>query len=437
MECEYASPADGVKSTAFSTIAMSCVSTRHDGGMSGFGGIWLNVLSGAVAAGRSALHELDAKEIPAALSRVASSQGGRLPPPLASRLLAEIDKNDWFRNKVAEEWEDEVGDASDLFLNRPEGWWIAVSAAGVAAGTGAEQRRLDELETRLRKVEAKRDSAVKKAAEHKKAVAEAGRRAKEAAETARKSVEQRFAKSVAEVEGLRRELVETKEILAELDTEHRLLQTSFDGLRSRLLKARRDRIDEAGPQGESSFLSRDPVKLARLLDLQAAALGRDPGALSEPTQVEHSALRMAAGVRPDSSDAIRWLVSLDEAVVVVVDGYNAQFHIDETDFTSGAARRRLVAALKRLRTASPRKHRIVVVYDSTLPGERIARTSLGGVEVRFADKDRIADEEIIEMTAALDRVVVISSDRAVRDGAEANGATALWSEALSGWLERL
>ena len=145
---------------------------------------------------------------------------------------------------------------------------------------------------------------------------------------------------------------------------------------------------------------------------------------------------MAPGVRPDSSDAIRWLLGLDESVVVLVDGYNVQFHIDDKDFTSGGARRRLVEALKRLRTASPSKHRIVVVYDSTLPGERIARTSLGGVEVRFADKDRIADEEIVEMTSELPRAVVISSDRAVRDGAEGNGAVVLWSESLAAWLER-
>lgn len=405
--------------------------------MSGFGGIWLTVLSGAIDAGRSALHELDAKEVPAALARVASSQGGRLPPPLASRLLAEIDKNDWLRDKVADAWDGADGDASDLFLNRPDGWWIELGTAALAAGAGQEQRRFDELAARLGQVEAKRDTAVKKAAEHKKAVAEAERRAKKAAETTRKSVEERFAASVSDVDEVRRKLADTKSLLAELESEHRLLQESFDALRARLLKARRDRFDEAGSKRESSFVPRDPVKLARLLDLQSATLGRESGVAPEATRVERSDLTMAAGVRPDSSDAIRWLVGLDEAVVVLVDGYNAQFHIDDKDFTSGGARRRLVDALKRLRTASPRKHRIVVVYDSTLPGERIARTSLGGVEVRFAEKDRIADEEIVEMTGELSRVVVISSDRAVRDGAEGNGAVVLWSESLAAWLDRL
>lgn len=396
----------------------------------------MTVLNDAIDAGRSALRDLDIKEVPPALTRVASSQGGGLPPPLASRLLAEIDKNDWFRDKVAEGFDGESGTAADLFLNRPEGWWIRLGEAAVAASAAEDQRRYGKLENQIRELEAKRDTAAKKAAEHKKALVEAERRAKQSAESARKTVEQRFAASVSDVAEVRRDLADTRARLAELDSERSLLQESFDALRSRLLKTRRDRFEHNGPQGESSFVPRDPVKLARLLDLQAAALGRDPGVVSKPTPIETGDLRMAPGVRPDSSDAIRWLLGLDESVVVLVDGYNVQFHIDDKDFTSGGARRRLVEALKRLRTASPSKHRIVVVYDSTLPGERIARTSLGGVEVRFADKDRIADEEIVEMTSELPRAVVISSDRAVRDGAEGNGAVVLWSESLAAWLER-
>ncbi|MCP4305300.1 MAG: hypothetical protein GY788_10575 [bacterium] len=404
--------------------------------MSGFGGIWLTVLSDAIGAGRSALRDLDIKEVPSALVRVASSQGGRLPPPLASRLLGEIDKNEWFRDKVVEEFDGEPGSPSDLFLNRADGWWIELGEVVVAKGAGEEERRFGKLESQLLEVEAKSDVAIKKAADCKRALAEAERQSKRAAESARKKVEDRFAASVADVTDVRNELAEAQSQLAELDSEHRQLQDAFDVLRSRLLKARRERFEEHGPQGESSFVPRDPVKLARLLDLQAAALGRDAGVVPVVAPVEVGELTMASGVRPDSSDAIRWLVGLPEGVVVLVDGYNAQFHIDDKDFTSGGARRRLVDALKRLRTASVRKHRIVVIYDSTLPGERIARTSLGGVEVRFADKDRIADEEIVEMTSELSRVVVISSDRAVRDGAEANGAVVLWSESLAAWLER-
>ena len=59
------------------------------------------------------------------------------------------------------------------------------------------------------------------------------------------------------------------------------------------------------------------------------------------------------------------------------------------------------------------------------------------MEIRFAADDRIADEEIVELAAELDDVVVISSDREVREQAEAGGAVVLWSEALAQWLARL
>ncbi len=404
--------------------------------MSGFSGIWAAVLSDAIAAGRSALLDLDDPEVPAPLSRVAAYQGGRLPPPLAARLLTEIDKNEWFRDKVIAAWDGASGEASDLFLNRPAGWWLNLNDAAAVAGTGKEQHQLEDLQTRLQRVEAKRVAAVKKAGDYKKAADAAERRAKDMVDTARRTAEQRFSSEVADMDKLRSELSETKEFLSDLETEHRELQGAFDALRTRLAKARRYRFDDSDQQQRSSSLPSDPIRLARLLDLQSAEMGREISTAKQTKETASNPLVVASGVRPDSSDAIKWLLGLDEPVVVLVDGYNAQFHIDGSDFTSGGARRRLIEALKRLRSAATVKHRVVVVYDSTLPGEREGRTSLGGVEVRFAEKDRIADEEIVEMTAGLDRVVVVSSDRAVRDGAEDNGAVVFWSEALEQWLTR-
>lgn len=405
--------------------------------MSSFSGVWVNLLSGAIEAGRRALLELDPKEIPAPLSRVAAYQGGRLPPPLATKLLAEIDRNEWFRGKVVDEWDGDAGETSDLFLNRPDGWWLDLADRSVAADAAHEQSQLDGLQTRLEEVAAKRRAAIKKATDYKKALDKAQRRSKVLTEEARRSVEQRLSAEVAQIDQLRAELATAQTRFDDLAAEHRELVEAFDALRSRLMKARRSRGEDSERTGGSSSLPRDPVKLARLLDLQSAEMGREIGTTRDVEEMEPNRLTLDAGIRPDSSDAIRWLLGLDEPVVVLVDGYNAQFHVDGSDFTSGGARRRLVESLKRLRAAAGVKHRIAVVYDSTLPGERDGRTSLGGIEVRFAENDRIADEEIVEMTAGLDRVVVVSSDRAVRDGAEANGAVVLWSEALSGWLERL
>jgi predicted RNA-binding protein with PIN domain len=351
-------------------------------------------------------------------------------------LLKELDENEWFRHKVAEAWDGDEAAASALFLNRPGGWWLEISAMVDDAGAGREALQLAALQAKIASVEAKRLAAAGKAKEYRRAAQDAKRAAKDMVESAKQKTRKSFEVERAEASAISAELDETRSRFAALDEEHRELQDAFALLRSRFAKARRGRFAGSESGGSSSWVPSDPVKLARLLDLQTAEFGRH---VAEPHQEQTPGtvpLLLPAGVRPDSSDAIRWLIGLPESVVVVVDGYNAQFHVDRADFTSGAARRRLVDALKRLRSATAAKHRVVVVYDSTMPGDREARTSLGGVEIRFAEEDRIADEEIVEMAANLDRAVVISSDRAVREGAEGNGAVVLWSEALGTWLAR-
>jgi predicted RNA-binding protein with PIN domain len=390
----------------------------------------------AIAAARVVLRDLDDAELTPPLRRVAASQGGRLPPPLALRLLKELDENEWFRRKVADAWDGDGVEPSGLFLTRPAGWWVEVALAVADAAEAAEQQRLADAHAKLEVVAAKRDAAREKAKDLKRALEEARRGTRNEVEEARRKAEARYESDRASIAAHRSKLEETRQQLADVTNEHAALQEAFAALRSRFAKARRGRPEGADQAGGSRSVPVDPVKLARLLDLQTASFGRDPEKSPAASERKVQPLVLGAGIRPDSSDAIRWLIGLDEPVVVVVDGYNAQFHVDRGGFTSGAARRHLVDALKRLRARAQSKHRIVVVYDSTLPGERIPRTSAGGVEVRFAEEDRIADEEIVEMSAALGRSVVISSDRAVREGAEENGAVVLWSEALQLWLQR-
>ena len=418
-------------------LSTSCAfpSTRQYGDMSGFGGVWLRVLEQAIDAGRSLLRDLDDREIPASLTRVAASQGGRLPPPLATRLLGEIDRNEWLRQRVAEEFTGDELDPSWLFVNRPDGWWVELAAAAEAARAAEAERRIGELEDRLASLDAQRAKAMRRARDFRTAAADAEKRLKQLAAEIRARDVGNAAGDEARIADLEAELAEVGTALESLRVEHHELQIAFDSLRSRFTKMRRTRSVDAPDGAGASFVPRDPIKLARMLDLQAGAFGRD---LTEPLRGVSTApsLRLSAGVRPDSSDAIRWLLSLEQPVVVIVDGYNAQFHMNPAAFMSGETRRRLIDALKRLRAAATVPHRMVVVYDSTLPGEREARTAVGGVEVRFAEDDRIADEEIIDAAAELDQVVVISSDRAVRDGSEEHGAVGLWSEALVAWLAR-
>lgn len=422
--------------TCFRPLASLDTSTVGPVVMSSFRGAWITSLDGAVAAGRSALRELESREVPASLRRVAAYTGGTLPPPLAASLLNEIERNEWFRGKVGEQWSGEPGSAADLFLNRPEGWWMDIAEAVAESTSGRGEARVGELEKRLSKLEEKMQKANDKIAEQRKEIDTERRRSREMVESSRESIEARYAKEIASAAKARAEAEELAERLGRLDSEHRALQEAFALLRNRFAKARRSRPEDSGAGGGS--MPSDPVKLARLLDLQTASFGRTPQVSPAPEVVPSGTpLTLDPGIRPDSADAVRWLVGLAEPVVVLVDGYNAQFHIDRSDFTSGQARRKLVGALRRMRESSAVRHRIVVVFDSTLPGERLPRSSLGGLEVRFTEQDAIADEEIVAMTENLDRVVVISSDREVREGAEGNGAVVLWSEALAEWVERL
>ncbi len=382
------------------------------------------------------LRDLDPPEIPASVRKVAAYSGGRLPPPLSASLLAELDRNEWLRAKTTEDWEGDPASASSLFLQRPDGWWLTLAEMVQEESNRQEEAAIDQLRRDVEEAEGKVRSAGDKTAELKKKLAREKKKAKEAAAAVRRSLEARHTAAATELARARAEARHLEQRLEQVEVEHRELQDSFDGLRTRLARARRLRLDTPAGSQTSRSVPSDPVKLARLLDLQTAAYGRSPQLAEPEGPTEPPSLSLEAGVRPDSSDAIRWLLGLDRPVVVVVDGYNAQFHINRDDFTSGASRRAMVDALQRLRAAATSPHRLVVVYDSTLPGERIARSAQRGVEVRFAEKDLIADEEIVAMAEELDEAVVISSDREVREGAEAGGAVVLWSEALRDWLQR-
>ncbi len=405
--------------------------------MSNFHGIWITLLRDAVVAGRAAMRELDAPEIPAGLQRVAAYSGGSLPPPLAASLLSEIDANDWFRGKVLEVWDGHPDEAARLFLERPDVWWIDLAAAAADAEASRGGAQLAALEKQLAKAEEKSRRAADKLADQKRELDAEKRRAKELVESARAATAARFQAEAEELATVRERSTALADRLERLEQEHRELQDAFVSLRRRFARGRRFRLDTPSGATAAGSLPSDPVKLARLLDLQTASFGRAPEPPPSREITPGATLALAPGVRPDSADAIRWLIGIDEPVVVLVDGYNAQFHIDRSDFTSGAARSNLVAALLRMRKAGAVKHRIVVVFDSTLPGDRVARSAVGGVEVRFTEQDVIADEEIVAMVEHLDRVVVISSDREVREGSEDGGAVVLWSEALAEWLNRM
>ncbi len=80
---------------------------------------------------RKALRELDAKEVPASLRKVAATEGGGLPPPLLAKLLAELDGNQWLRERLVERLGDRIDPITESFLTRGEGWWLGLATAAV------------------------------------------------------------------------------------------------------------------------------------------------------------------------------------------------------------------------------------------------------------------------------------------------------------------
>jgi predicted RNA-binding protein with PIN domain len=79
---------------------------------------------------------------------------------------------------------------------------------------------------------------------------------------------------------------------------------------------------------------------------------------------------------------------------------------------------------------------VVVVYDSAVSPEAETGSGPGGVRIRFTRNGLSADDEIRRLAAeGSGPVVVVSSDREVREGSERHGAIALWSEALIAWIQ--
>jgi len=91
--------------------------------------------------------------------------------------------------------------------------------------------------------------------------------------------------------------------------------------------------------------------------------------------------------------------------------------------------------LERLQRVARGPLRMVVAFDSSY--EEPAGEAPGFAEVRFFTGEQGADRGIIELVREIGGpTVVVSSDREVRESSEAEGAVALWSEALAEWWRR-
>jgi hypothetical protein len=184
------------------------------------------------------------------------------------------------------------------------------------------------------------------------------------------------------------------------------------------------------PKVEAAWSLDKPIALARHLDdinrslVVAPARAAKPIPAAKPTRQSG----LPAGVSPDRAEAIVWLLSLPDAVHIAIDGWNAAHLIKSPPVP--ATRDRIIEAARRLVLASVGKRRVTAVFDSSQVGESF---SADDVVVTYVGS---ADEELIKMAQGdATALVVITSDRRVREAIEKAGAVGLWSEALIEWLK--
>ncbi|HEX7100347.1 MAG TPA: hypothetical protein VF377_14040 [Acidimicrobiia bacterium] len=372
---------------------------------------------------RKVLQRMDDEDVPAPLRRLAESSDRRLPPPILKRALAELDTSEWLREEVLADSELDPDSPADLFIRRPEGWEERLEDMAAAAAARAEERDRGALEREL--------AAARKRITELQAATKA-----EAEQLARveQKTEQRFAARLAAAERARRDAEQrareaerqATRLAAELDRmrdEVSDLQTRIEGLRQLLEKERRS---GGGPPvlETRGWFPTEPEALAVELDRITAALRRPPGLGEEPSVVAAEALRIPKDLRPDRIEAIHWL--LHRRVRWLIDGYNLA-HLLSPEGGAGV-RRRVVESAGRLVTLSPPGTLAVVIFDSSVDQAEIPTSRR--VRVLFEGS---ADEWIID--AARPGDVVVTSDRRVREAAEAKGAQGVWSEALVAWID--
>jgi predicted RNA-binding protein with PIN domain len=119
-------------------------------------------------------------------------------------------------------------------------------------------------------------------------------------------------------------------------------------------------------------------------------------------------------------------------VPVIVDGYNLLHARGETP--AAASRTRLVTDL--VAWARDRGRRVVLVFDAAVGGTREPREEAHGpVTVHFTRAGELADAFIVRWVAAHPESIVVTSDRAVQQGAARRGAAVIDAESFSARLD--
>lgn len=146
-------------------------------------------------------------------------------------------------------------------------------------------------------------------------------------------------------------------------------------------------------------------------------------------------VRLGRGLEADSIDGLAALLALP-GVVVMLDGYNVSMK-GWPKLQVSQQRESLMDAVGALQARSGATWHLV--FDGTYEGGRPAVSAPLPVRVHFTPSGVEADDRLldfVEQAPADVEVVVVSSDRRVRDGARERGANVVSSETLLSLLRR-
>ncbi|MFW2340771.1 MAG: hypothetical protein ACN4GK_12015 [Acidimicrobiia bacterium] len=394
----------------------------------------VEALDSVIETARSVLRDFEPEQVPATLMKVAKHSGKRLPPPYARSLVSELHENDWLRDKVTDALieADPASDdtrlaAAGLFLHRPDDWESRFSQIVADREDSQAGSQAANLEQTIEKLKSSLDAAKAKERKARQALAETQSDADKRVKEAKALAEAARMEAAAPSAGLEKSLDEADAEINRLRTSLIEADGRIDSLKHMLLKARRMERDDSDGTTPSIWQTGDTLEMAKMLDDVMVAM-RPRSTSRDAATGTAEALVVPDGIRPDQADAINWMLQQERPVTLVVDGYNVAYQLDESRYSTPELREQVRDGLSRLRRLAKGPLPVVLVFDSK---EDVAKIP-GQVETRFVP---VADDEVVRLAAELSGdVIVISTDREVRERAEYNGAIALWSDALVAWM---
>ncbi|NNL48464.1 MAG: hypothetical protein HKO76_08865 [Acidimicrobiia bacterium] len=392
----------------------------------------------ALEAGRAALRDMDEDDVPNKLRKVVAYSGGSLPPPLARSLSQALDDDSHLRSEALEQWKGadlaasgSVG-ASALYLIRPENWQFLLGKVVARHEAMSAQAEVEDLTGRLAQAEKEAAEGKRRVGELRQELSKARRNSKRPKKEPQRPINaSRLEDKIKSLERARDEAERSHAALADRakQTETKLRQARTE--RAEVLK----KFEAAGGIGWGSG---DPIVLARHLDDVASVVAGSRVAeyFRETMGFEPGPWKLPPGALPDGANSIEWLMRQPRPFVLIVDGHNLAHKIRPESAASADTRDEMSHALARMKLHTKTVARVIVVFDSSVSPLGEAYRGPSGVEIRFASSAASADDEILALAEELTdiEVVVVSSDRLVREGAERHGAIGLWSEAIKEWM---